>query len=123
MSQATSSWLAIAVQLGFVFGALISALFNIADRVTPRRLVLLGALGAAAANASALAADSVGTGLPLRFAVGHLPRRGLSPALKAMSAWFRHRRGFALGVMVGALTLGSRFPTSSAAWAAPRGRR
>ncbi len=105
-----SSWLAIAVQLGFVFGALVSAVFTLADRLRPRRLVLIGTLGAAAANALVLAADGLGRGLLFRFIVGAFLAGVYPPALKAMSAWFRHGRGLALGVMVGPLTLGSALP-------------
>ena len=47
LSQVAGSWLAIAVQLGFVFGALVSAIFTLADRLRPRRLVLLGTSGKA----------------------------------------------------------------------------
>ncbi len=112
LSQTSASWLAIAVQLGFVFGALISATFTLADRLRPRRLVLLGALGAAAANALALTAHGLGAGLPMRFAVGACLAGVYPPVLKAMSAWFRRGRGrgLALGVMVGALALGSALP-------------
>ncbi|MEZ5264790.1 MAG: hypothetical protein R2755_24065 [Acidimicrobiales bacterium] len=45
-------------------------MFTLADRVRPRRLVLLGTLGAALANVALLAAGGIGAGLPLRFAVG-----------------------------------------------------
>jgi MFS family permease len=110
LSQVASSWLAIAVQLGFVFGALVSAIFTLADRLRPRRLVLFGTLGAAAANVLVLAADGLGAGLALRFTVGAFLAGVYPPALKAMSAWFRRGRGLALGVMVGALTLGSALP-------------
>jgi MFS family permease len=110
LSQVASSWLAIAVQLGFVFGAVVSATFTLADRLRPRRLVLFGSLGAAAANALALTADGLGAGLALRFGVGAFLAGVYPPALKAMSAWFRQGRGLALGVMVGALTLGSALP-------------
>ncbi|MEZ5236731.1 MAG: MFS transporter [Acidimicrobiales bacterium] len=110
LSQVAASWLTIAVQLGFVFGAVVSAVFTLADRVRPRRLVLLGTLGAALANVALLAAGGIGAGLPLRFAVGAFLAWVYPPALKAMSAWFRRGRGLALGVMVGALTLGSALP-------------
>ena len=33
LSQVAASWLTIAVQLGFVFGAVVSAVFTLADRV------------------------------------------------------------------------------------------
>jgi hypothetical protein len=39
LSSAAASWLTIAVQLGFVVGAVASAAFNIADLVPPRRLM------------------------------------------------------------------------------------
>lgn len=93
-----------------MFGALISAVLTLADRLRPRRLVLLGAVGAAIANASALGAHGLAAGLPMRFAVGAFLAGVYPPALKAMSAWFRRGRGLALGVMVGALTLGSALP-------------
>ncbi len=105
-----ASLLIIAVQIGFVVGAVASAVFNLADVVAPRRLMLLGALGAAAANAGIAAATSFGTALPLRFLTGVF-LAGVYPAgLKAMATWFRRGRGLALGIMVGALTLGSAAP-------------
>lgn len=110
LSPLRASWLTIAVQLGFVFGALVSAAFTLADRLRPRRLVLAGALGAATANAALLGAGGLGAGLALRFTVGACLAGVYPPALKAMSAWFRRGRGLALGVMVGALTLGSALP-------------
>ena len=39
LSPAGSAWLTISVQLGFVAGALISAIFTLADRLSARRLV------------------------------------------------------------------------------------
>ena len=44
-----------AVQAGFVIGTLLSALFNLADRIAPRRFFLFSALVAAGANALILA--------------------------------------------------------------------
>jgi hypothetical protein len=35
----------------------------------------------------------------------------LSPGLKIAAGWFRERRGTALGIVVGALTIGSDFHT------------
>ncbi len=110
LTTAATAWLTIAVQLGFVFGALISAALNLADLIEPRRLVLAGALGAAASNLVLLAASGMGLALPARFATGAFLAAVYPPALKAMSTWFRRGRGLALGVMVGALTLGSALP-------------
>ena len=110
LSTATASWLTISVQLGFVAGALVSATLNLADLIAPRRLILVGATGAAAANLVLLAARGPWLALPARFVTGAFLAAVYPPALKAMSTWFRRGRGVALGVMVGALTLGSAMP-------------
>jgi len=105
-----AAWLTIAVQLGFVIGALGSAILNIADLIAPRRLMLYGATGAAAANALLLIAPDVTAAIALRGLTGMFLAGVYPPAMKAMSTWFRFKRGTALGVMVGALTLGSATP-------------
>ena len=110
LTNAESSWLTIAVQLGFVAGALVSALTNLADRIAPLRLVLVGAAGAAAANAVVAFATGFGSAVVLRFVTGAFLAAVYPPALKAMSSWYRTGRGFALGVMIGALTIGSALP-------------
>lgn len=105
-----AAWLTIAVQLGFVVGALGSAILSLADLVAPRRLMLCGAAGAAAANALLLTSPDVATAIVLRGLTGMFLAGVYPPAMKAMSTWFRFKRGTALGVMVGALTLGSATP-------------
>lgn len=50
LSDSAAAWLTIAVQLGFVFGALISSLVNLSDVVSPRHVILGGAVGAATVN-------------------------------------------------------------------------
>jgi len=110
LSQSTASWLTIAVQLGFVTGALVSATLNLADVLAPPRLILLGAAGAAAANLALLVAGGPAPAIALRFATGFFLAGVYPPALKEMSTWFRRSRGTALGIMVGAITLGSASP-------------
>jgi MFS family permease len=102
--------LTIAVQLGFVTGAIASAVLNVPDLVPPRRLMLYGALGAAATNALLLTADGPLVAILLRFATGIALAGVYPPALKAVATWFRRGRGLALGTMVGALTIGSATP-------------
>ncbi len=110
LSEGAAAWLTLAVQLGFVVGAVLSAALNLADRVPPRRLILLGSLLAAGANLGLLVAGGPGVAALLRALTGAALALVYPPALKAMSAWFRTGRGVALGVMVGALTLGSALP-------------
>jgi MFS family permease len=110
LSTGAAAWLTIAVQLGFVAGALVSAGLGLADRVDPRTLILVGALGAAAANLGLLISPDASAAIPFRFLTGACLALVYPSSLKAMSTWFRHRRGTALGVMVGALTIGSALP-------------
>jgi MFS family permease len=104
------AWLTMAVQGGFVAGTLVSALFGIADAVNPRRLFLLGCIAGALANASIAAASSETTIVALRAATGAALAFVYPPGLKIAAGWFRERRGTAMGVVVGALTIGSAFP-------------
>ncbi|THF88634.1 MFS transporter [Deinococcus sp. KSM4-11] len=110
LSPQAGSWLALAVQLGFVVGAVGSALLNLADRVPTRRLMLLGAVAAGAANVALLGVHTGSVAFALRALVGVALALVYPPALRAMSAYFTRGRGLALGVMVGALTLGSASP-------------
>jgi len=110
LSSTEASWLTIAVQLGFVIGAFGSSLLRLADRLAPRRLILIGAAGAAAANALVPVVDAFGPAVVLRLVTGAALALVYPPALKAMSSWFVQGRGLALGIMIGALTVGSALP-------------
>lgn len=110
LSRAEASWLTIIVQIGFVVGAVTSTALRVADRLAPRRLVLAGAVGAAVANLVVVTAGGFELGLVGRFLTGASLAFVYPPAMKAMSSWYRTGRGFALGVMIGALTLGSALP-------------
>jgi MFS family permease len=110
MADADAAWLTIAVQAGFVAGTLGSALTNLADLLNARRLLLLGAIGGAAANAAVLVAPSAAVAIALRFLTGAALACVYPPGLKLAAGWFRDRLGFALGVLIGALTLGKAFP-------------
>ncbi len=110
LDRVAGSWLTIAVQVGFVFGAVVSSLVNLADRIAPRRLMLYGTVLAALANVTPVAVDSYGPALVARLVTGAALAAVYPPALKAMSTWFVQGRGLALGIMVGALTVGSGLP-------------
>jgi MFS family permease len=108
LSDSYAAWLTISVQLGFVAGAVVSSLFNLADVLPAQKVILGGALGAAAANIGLLLGET--TALPLLFATGFFLAAVYPPTLKLMATWFREGRGVALGILVGALTVGSAFP-------------
>ena len=110
LSNGAAAWLTIAVQLGFVCGALVSSILNLSDVVSPRHVILGGAIGAAGVNWLLLVAGGAAAGVPLRFATGFFLAGVYPPALKLMATWFRKGRGIALGILVGALTVGSAMP-------------
>jgi MFS family permease len=105
-----ASLLIIAVQLGFVVGAVISATLNITDVFPAPRILWISALGAALANAAIVFAHGPAAALPLRFLTGVCLAGVYPTSLKIMSTWFERGRGTALGIMIGALTIGSAAP-------------
>lgn len=100
-----------AVQLGFVAGTLASALLLIADRFPPRALFAASAILAAGATAALVLVEPAGTGaLMLRFIAG-LAMAGVYPVgMKLASGWADRDLGLLIGLLVGALTLGSAAP-------------
>lgn len=124
LSESQAGWLTLAVQLGFVAGTLLSALLNLPDVISSRRLFAVCAIAGAGVNAGfGLFAESFGTGVALRFFVGLCLAGVYPPGMKIMATWFRRGRGMALGVLVGALTLGKASPylvnaVGSAQWRA-----
>ena len=111
LSDAGATWLTTSVQLGFVAGALSSAILNLPDRMSPVRLIGLAALAGAAANeAVALLAHGLALAIPLRFLTGVALAGVYPPGIKLMATWFRAGRGLAVGALVGALALGSGTP-------------
>ncbi|HET9783962.1 MAG TPA: MFS transporter, partial [Terriglobales bacterium] len=93
LSNSGAAWLTMAAQLGFVAGAMASALVNLADLVAPRRLILAGGLTAAAANAALASCHSFAAAWPWRFLTGACLALVYPPALKLMATWFRSGRG------------------------------
>ncbi len=111
LSDSGRAWLTMSVQLGFVAGALGSAVLNVADRLPARWLFTVSALLAALATALIpLAARGLGLALLLRFLTG-LFLAGVYPVgIKIMATWTKADRGLAIGLLVGALTLGTAAP-------------
>ena len=105
---ALGSWLTIAVQIGFSIGAITFALFNIPDVFSPIKVLVVSAVAAAAANAAFafVAADPL-SAIVLRGATGFFLAGVYPVGMKIIAGWFQRGRGLALGIMIGALTVGS----------------
>src|SRR5215204_5731273 len=110
LSDNAAAWLTIAVQLGFVCGALVSSLLNLSDVVSPRHVILGGSIGAATVNGLLEVAGGSAVGIALRFATGFFLAGVYPPAFKLMSTWFRKGRGIALGILAGSLVVGNAMP-------------
>jgi MFS family permease len=108
---AVGSWLTVAVQIGFAAGALAFALFNIPDIFSPITVLSVSAVAAAAANAGfAFWATKPIPAILLRGATGFFLAGVYPTGMKIIAGWFQKGRGLALGIMIGALTVGSALP-------------
>lgn len=108
---ALASWFTGGVQIGFVIGTLVSALLGLADRLDGRRLFCASALAASAANLAilALSPDSWAI-VGLRMITG-ICMAGIYPVgMRLAAGWARGDMGLLVGLLVGALTLGSASP-------------
>jgi MFS family permease len=111
LNDAGRAWLTMSVQAGFVVGSVASALLNLADRLPARRMFAITALLAALCTGLIpLAVNSLAPALVLRFLTG-LFLTGVYPVgMKIMATWTKADRGLGIGLLVGALTLGTAFP-------------
>lgn len=112
ISTTGAVWLTGSTQIGFVVGAIGSAALNLADRIAAHVLLATSAaLAAVCTMALALWVDGMSAAIPLRFLTG-ICLAGVYPVgMKLMASWAPSAgRGLALGVLIGALTLGSIMP-------------
>jgi len=110
LTTAEAGWLTTIVQLGFVFGTATAAILNLADVIPSGRLFSICALMGALANAAILAVPGYSSVLVMRFLTGFFLAGVYPPAMKMTATWFKTERGLAIGVIVGALTVGKATP-------------
>jgi MFS family permease len=97
-----------ALQLGFIAGTLVFALLAVADRHSARRVFLLCSLACAACTAGAWAMVRDFEALVAWRAATGFFLAGIYPVgMKLASQWFPRGLGAALGLLIGALVLGS----------------
>jgi len=110
LTTAEAGWLTTIVQFGFVCGTAVAAVLNLADLIPAGTFFSACALLGATVNAAILAAPGYPSALVLRFLTGFFLAGVYPPAMKMTATWFRSERGLAIGVIVGALTVGKATP-------------
>jgi MFS family permease len=111
LSGSQQAWLTMSVQIGFVAGAVVSAALNLADSLDSRYLFAISAFVGALLNATiAVSEASVGVMLGLRVLTGITLAGVYPPGMRLMATWCKEDRGLGIGLLVGALTVGSAMP-------------
>ncbi len=112
-----------AVQLGFIVGTLVFAIFAIADRISPSKVFFFSAILGALFNIEIIwEGNTLSSMLLFRFLTGFF-LAGIYPVgMKIAADYFEKGLGKSLGFLVGALVIGTAFPhllkevTSSFPW-------
>jgi MFS family permease len=111
LNDGGKSWLTMSVQIGFVIGAFGSAVLTLADRIPSKWFFTLSAFAAAALTALIpLVADGLAVALVLRLLTGVVMAGVYPVGMKIMATWTREDRGLGIGLLVGALAVGSALP-------------
>jgi MFS family permease len=111
LSDSGKAWLTMSVQIGFVVGALGSAILNLSDRIaTQRFMVISSALAALMTLMIPVLANGITIALIFRFMTGVFLAGVYPVGMKMMTTWTKKDRGLGIGLLVGALTLGSAAP-------------
>lgn len=100
-----------AVQVGFITGTLVFAIFGVSDRFSPSKVFFCCAIVASAINLSVSWAGNTGATLLMLRAFTGFCLAGIYPVgMKIASDHYRQGLGKSLGFLVGALVLGTSFP-------------
>jgi MFS family permease len=111
ITRGEAGWLTAAVQLGFVLGTLVSALLSLADRWPARALFFGSATLAGLGTVAQAFLEPAGFGAyALRFVAGAAMAGVYPVGMKLASGWARGDLGLLIGIVVGALTIGSAAP-------------
>ncbi len=106
----TEALISSSVPIGFIFGALGSSYFGIADRYNARKIFAIAALLGAVINGMIILVETALIGISLRFLTGMVLAFVYPIAVKILAQWFPKNRGLAIGILIAALTLGSALP-------------
>jgi MFS family permease len=110
LNEADLAILSMILILGFVFGGVISAVFNLPDIFKTKNFYSLYGGLSALTNFLAIISPNFFLFLVFRFLTGFFLAGVYPTAMKLMASWFQEHRGLAIGVLIGALTTGSGLP-------------
>ena len=110
LGESEKVWLTNAVQLGFVIGAIVLAFFNLSDSMPLILLIAFSCTLAAIANLLLIWTDTPLSIIAVRLLTGVVLSGVYPSVVKLIATWFQKSRGVAMGVIIGALTLGSAAP-------------
>ena len=110
LNQANLALLSTILIIGFVIGGLIYSVFNLPDIVKTPLFFSFNALLAALGNFLAAISPNFLVFVSFRFITGFFLAGVYPTSMKLISSWYKRNRGFAIGILLGALTAGSGLP-------------
>jgi MFS family permease len=110
LSQNDIDLLSMTVTVGFVVGCMISSLFNLPDVIKTKNIFTFSALAGGLSNAVSSFSTSFSGVVVCRFLTGIFLAGVYPTGMKLAVTWFREGRGYAVGLIIAALTAGSGLP-------------
>jgi MFS family permease len=110
LSQSDVDLLSMAVTVGFVVGCMISSFFNLPDVIKTKNIFTIAALAGGLSNAVSSFSPSFSGVVVCRFLTGIFLAGVYPTGMKLAVTWFRGGRGYAVGLIIAALTAGSGLP-------------
>ncbi|HSB00539.1 MAG TPA: MFS transporter [Anaerolineales bacterium] len=111
LSDSGRAWLTLSVQIGFVIGAFLSALLNLSDLIpAPRFIAVSSFLAAVSTVLIPLFANNLSLALVFRVLTGFFLAGVYPVGMKIITTWTQKDRGLGIGLLVGALAVGSASP-------------
>ncbi|MCF8466028.1 MAG: MFS transporter [Sneathiella sp.] len=99
------------VSIGFVLGTLISALLSLADRIPPKTFFAASVLTASLATVAIIFLNPLSPMVIVLRLITGICMAGIYPVgMKIVSTWAKRDTGLLVGLLVGALTLGTAAP-------------
>ena len=110
LNEADLALLSTILIIGFVIGGFIYSVFNLPDIFKTPLFFSFNALLAALVNFLAVFSPNFIIFISFRFITGFFLAGVYPTSMKLISSWYKRNRGFAIGILLGALTSGSGLP-------------